>query len=284
MHIQLWSLITATKICGEIKLIITDFKSIDFTRYNRVFAFGCSFTQYRWPTWADIMGEQCKSAEFRNYGKSGAGNLFISTHISQIDRMLKFTDTDLVLVMWSTFLREDKYINKEWMTPGNIFTQDILPKDYVRKYADVRGYLIRDMGIIDNATANLEHNKAHVINLLSVPASYQSDHTADDVSDVIELYSPLIRKFPISMFEHFGKWRHGHTYYDNGQAHKTGGAMFQDYHPNTLDYFNYLKHLNFPFTAEVEKYAHDIKTLCDTYTSIEEFSFTPSRYMQQKIL
>ena len=49
----------------------------EFKKYKRVFAFGCSFTCYRWPTWADLIGKQCEGAEFRNYGKSGAGNLFI---------------------------------------------------------------------------------------------------------------------------------------------------------------------------------------------------------------
>jgi len=36
---------------------------------RRLFAFGCSFTQYKWPTWADILGKSFDLSY--NLGKSG---------------------------------------------------------------------------------------------------------------------------------------------------------------------------------------------------------------------
>ena len=36
---------------------------------NRIFCFGCSFTQYLWTTWANILGTEFHEAEFYNFGK-----------------------------------------------------------------------------------------------------------------------------------------------------------------------------------------------------------------------
>ena len=48
----------------------------------RIFAFGCSLTQYFYPTWADILIHHYKSEGTtigENWGRSGAGNQYIST-------------------------------------------------------------------------------------------------------------------------------------------------------------------------------------------------------------
>ena len=46
---------------------------------KRLFAFGCSFTGYGWPTWADIIGQSFDYYE--NWGKSGIGNYLISSRV-----------------------------------------------------------------------------------------------------------------------------------------------------------------------------------------------------------
>ena len=58
-------------------MIITDASTIDFSKYKRLFVFGCSFTQYRWPTWADIIAKDNPHLEYFNTANSGAGNLYI---------------------------------------------------------------------------------------------------------------------------------------------------------------------------------------------------------------
>ena len=44
-------------------------------KFKRAFVFGCSFTQYYWPTWADILGREFN--KFENWGQCGGGNQFI---------------------------------------------------------------------------------------------------------------------------------------------------------------------------------------------------------------
>ena len=56
----------------------------EFKKYKRLFAFGCSFTCYIYPTWADIIYQSLnEDCEFYNCGRSGGGNLFISHRITE---------------------------------------------------------------------------------------------------------------------------------------------------------------------------------------------------------
>ena len=82
----------------------------DLKKYKRIFAFGCSFTSYLYPTWADIIYKSMNpDVEFYNLGKSGGGNLFISHRIVEANKKYEFTENDLVVVMWSTHARIDFY-------------------------------------------------------------------------------------------------------------------------------------------------------------------------------
>ena len=46
---------------------------------KRLFTFGCSVTEFIWPTWADILGREFDYYE--NWGRVGAGNLYIFNSI-----------------------------------------------------------------------------------------------------------------------------------------------------------------------------------------------------------
>ena len=118
---------------------------------SKMFAFGCSFTGYKWPTWADILG--CEYSYYENWGRSGAGNQYIfnclieaATHISKDDH---------VYIMWSTVVREDRWRDGKWHTVGNIYNQDTYDDGYV-KYVDPTGNFIRDCYLIRAARLLLE--------------------------------------------------------------------------------------------------------------------------------
>ena len=46
---------------------------------KRLFTFGCSFTQWKWPTWADYIG--INFDEYYNAGQAGSDNKHILNHI-----------------------------------------------------------------------------------------------------------------------------------------------------------------------------------------------------------
>lgn len=113
---------------------------------SRFFAFGCSFTNYRWPTWADIVGRNFESSQ--NWGCTGAGNQYIANAIVEAHLRYEIKPTDTVGVMWTNVCREDRYVKDQWITPGNIFTQKHYDPTWVEKFADVRGYYLRDLATI----------------------------------------------------------------------------------------------------------------------------------------
>ena len=75
---------------------------------RRLYTFGCSFTQYFWPTWADILGQEFDYYE--NWGKLGGGNQFIFNSIIECSLRNKLTPNDTVAIMWTNVTREDRYI------------------------------------------------------------------------------------------------------------------------------------------------------------------------------
>jgi len=88
----------------------------------RIFAFGCSLTQYFYPTWADILLYQYRNRgwEGTNWAKSGAGNMYINMRLWEANSIYKFNKDDIILLQWSSMFREDRYhMGHGWWTPGN---------------------------------------------------------------------------------------------------------------------------------------------------------------------
>ena len=114
---------------------------------QRLFAFGCSFTNYYWPTWVDIVAQELQ-IPYYNYGQAGAGNQYIFNKLMQADSYYQFDKNDLVIVCWTNVAREDRYAHGHWETPGNIYTQSSYDEKFVRQWADPVGYAVRDFATI----------------------------------------------------------------------------------------------------------------------------------------
>jgi len=80
--------------------------------HTRLFTFGCSFTKYIWPTWADILGEQAD--DFINLGRAGGGNHQIFFNIMMADKKYTFTSNDTIAICWTYVLREDTWRDGKW--------------------------------------------------------------------------------------------------------------------------------------------------------------------------
>lgn len=113
---------------------------------SRLFAFGCSFTNYRWSTWADCLAPEFDF--FENWGQSGGGNHFIFNSVMECDQRCKFNASDTVIVCWTTVTREDRYIDGRWHTLGNMYTCPIYNQEYLSTQVDPRGLLIATLAYI----------------------------------------------------------------------------------------------------------------------------------------
>tara|TARA_B100002019_G_scaffold98933_2_gene85259 strand:+ start:1857 stop:2465 length:609 start_codon:yes stop_codon:yes gene_type:complete len=83
----------------------------------RIICFGCSFTKYKWPTYADIL-------ESDNKGWAGCGNERIFYLILEQYKRDKFQNFDLVIVQWTSPYRFDYLSSSGWIGNGLITDQD----------------------------------------------------------------------------------------------------------------------------------------------------------------
>lgn len=93
---------------------------------KRLFTFGCSYTLYAWPTWADMLGLDYD--EHHNWGLPGLGNRAIAERVAEAHARHNITSNDVVIIQWSSHLRNDfwhKYSLPDrapgWKTAGSVF-------------------------------------------------------------------------------------------------------------------------------------------------------------------
>ena len=136
---------------------------------QRFFAFGCSFTRYTWPTWADLLGEECNSSN--NWGHAGLGNRAIAERVAEAHAKFNFTKDDIVIVQWTSHLRHD-WMNtrrpnpdcSNWHTKGSIYqknNQELFGRKWMDIFWDEKAYYINTLnhilltqGLLDSIGCN----------------------------------------------------------------------------------------------------------------------------------
>jgi hypothetical protein len=160
---------------------------------KRLLAFGCSFTNYRWSTWADCLAPEFDS--FENWGQVGGGNHYIFNSVMEADQRQRFGVNDTVIVCWSTFLRDDRYVNKKWHTLGSMFSCPIYNPEYLKTHVDERGYVIRDFAFIKAVKTLLESRPGltwKFLSLANLKAGPRCETEPGEPSDVMSVYGDVL--------------------------------------------------------------------------------------------
>ena len=90
--------------------------------YNKLYTFGCSFTIYKWPTWADYLHVGGLAKDYSNWALPGGSNDFILHSFTECISRHKITDKDIVCIMWSQPARIADFTNDTgWDMPGNAY-------------------------------------------------------------------------------------------------------------------------------------------------------------------
>lgn len=124
---------------------------------SRFFAFGCSYTDYYWPSWADLLGIEFDHAE--NWGKGGLGNRAIAERVAECHTRNTFTKDDVVIVQWSTHLRHDWYNVHNfpderppgWKTFGGMFSiynKKVFTPDWIKMFFYEPAYVMHTLNSI----------------------------------------------------------------------------------------------------------------------------------------
>ena len=212
---------------------------------NRLFTFGCSFTQYwRWPTWADLLGRQADI--FENWGLCGAGNSYIFYSLIECHQRHRLSNDDTVYIMWSNTSREDRYVEHKWIEGGNVYWDGHpLGREYVMKWSCERGYLIRDLANISACRQLLDSWKCKYRMFSMVPlqhTNYQNnlgDHPCSPAgadSDVRNFYADVLDMIEPSVLDIVfnGSWFSGSGIADVNNPHS------RDFHPTPAEHMLYI--------------------------------------------
>jgi hypothetical protein len=217
---------------------------MDLKKYKRAFFFGCSFTHYYWPTWAELLSREI--TETHVYAQVGAGNFYIYQALVEATVKYNIGPNDLVMVMLSNATREDRYTRREgWITPGNLFFQDRYNKDFLDKFFCEKGYLMRDLSLAEGMMRILDNTGADNYVMSIVPLdSLSSDSTKmNGVDDVVNFYSNTLSRIKPNVLDTVfnGDWN-SKTQRPKYTTHWASG-IYTDNHPTPLEHLEYLENV-----------------------------------------
>jgi len=193
---------------------------------SRLFTFGCSYTNYRWSTWADCLAPEFDS--FENWGQGGGGNHYIFNSVMEADQRHNFGANDTVIVCWSTFLRDDRYAQGKWHTIGGMFTTPIYQPEYLKTHVDERGCVIRDFAYIKAVKVLLESKPNlnwRFLSLANLKAGPRCDSEPGQPKDVMDVYADVLDSILPSYQE---------------VLFPSGWKLSEDPHPSPAEHLAYL--------------------------------------------
>ena len=108
---------------------------------SRYFSFGCSYTNYIYPTYADYLGATFDLSY--NYGQSGAGNTYIYNAFVHAVLKHNIQKGDVVTIQWSSIPRIDRMRNDDlsYGCQGLILNQDNIPKVLIDEFSILQSTL-----------------------------------------------------------------------------------------------------------------------------------------------
>lgn len=253
---------------------------------SRIFTFGCSFTSYRWPTWADIIlygNEGC------NFGVSGGGFDSILYRMMESDRRYVFTPKDKIIVVFTTPIRWDMIIDHRWTQYGQILNNTELNKHEGKLYT-IEGLVFKSFYNIQLIKDYLEHRNLNYV-FGSVNDLYKNlgnfFETVDVTNETNKLISHIKNNVEIKLIDF-------KTYMGNGKESWEVSKYFKDYnseyHPRPITYFNWVndvlvKHMDIKINVS-ENQIFEIEKHIDSLVYFEEldnmYKVFPEFYRKKK--
>lgn len=226
---------------------------------NRFFAYGCSFTKYYYPTWADIIIADTK--EGYNCGQLGSGNQLIANRIWETNATKKFNSNDTIIIMWSNFFREDTY-KDGWETKGNIFFY----KDNIN-IDDLPYYVYRDCNLISSTIIALKQTGANVIST-SINNPYNDELLLENtkIKEILNKYKEWVYPQTKTITEF--------SYYPGIEKDKTrprylmNGKWIVEDHPLPTEHLNFVENvLGYDISEQTKEFINKCQTTLYTTES-----------------
>lgn len=261
---------------------------------NRLFTYGCSYTKYHWPTWADYLGYFFD----KNYnrGSSAKGNRYIFNTITQDIFQKDITKNDTLIIQWSGLGRNDYFFKDGWHCQGEVFdSSEIYNTDYIEKYFSFNHHVTELIGYYKILIKLFEeigctYRFIHMMNpslnkweLMGEPLGvyHNSKLRKDKIKDVVTDTSLLneieffINEYTLSP----SIWEYqSYIQSEVDSNYFTDGIIINiDYHPTSLSHYIYvkeilLKDLNIEMTNLDIEHLTKIATEWDSKFKIKDIS------------
>jgi len=197
---------------------------------GRIYSFGCSFTKWIWPTWADIVAYDL-NLYYENWGLSGIGNVGISHRIFECDVKNNFSKDDLILILWSSWNREDRINDSGWIAGGNVFNNHFYDKNFVEKYWSLTNDIVKNstaMISINKSFGNIKNFQGNILPVMHFESPNLKINEKE--KKVLDLYRDDIEL--------------GNVFPDPPQQpHK---IKLNDAHPDIVDHLSYVENFVYP--------------------------------------
>ena len=149
---------------------------------KRLYTFGCSFTHFFWPTWADILGSTYD--HYENWACSGYGNRAIVERLGECVTHNNLTKDDTIIVQFTDFHRHDIHQQgiepnniSNWRLGGNIWVKEI-EMEWVKDFWSESSYVYHTCNFITMALALLKSLpcKFHITSMIDLRDDIKQFH------------------------------------------------------------------------------------------------------------
>lgn len=246
---------------------------------RRIFTFGCSFTEYFWPTWADIVLYENNGF---NLGVSGGGYDSILYRITESDRVFKFTPDDLVIVVFTTPLRWDTTAYDEWSSHGQIYNNKQFEK-YFDSLFSLNSLIFKsyhNMSLIDDYLKNkkVEYIFGSINNPLKNVGNYFEN--VEISTDSINLIEYVSKRVDLKLKDFNSFINKGETV--SWPLTKKFKDNIGEYHPRPLTYYKWvkeelLKHVDIDIKI-TEEQIMDVENSIDKFKVVDDLNILKERY------
>jgi hypothetical protein len=186
-------------------------------------------------TWADILGTQYDF--YKNYGRTGAGNLFIFNRLATAIAENNIDENDTIMIMWTNVMREDRFINNDWQLCGNIFTQNFYDKSFVKNYVDIRGCFERDLPLFYAAQLLLDKIGCKTTIMSMTDINYIDQYTNKkagiEIAHLLKLYKSTLSRIKPSVYNLIFNYDYN--------SRNIGSKRRTDPHPLPLEHLEYIE-------------------------------------------
>jgi hypothetical protein len=207
---------------------------------GKIFTYGCSFTNYVWPTWADLL---LHKNDGHNLGNIGAGAIQMMHRIVDTDGKYDFKNNDLVIAIFPTLYRWDYVFSKEskWSNDGLIINKN-------------------EFHELNNNFFTLESLAHNNMNAMILTKNFLVNNKINHLVGCIEnIFENTFDSFPLDHFnkidyvkkninfdlKSFNRFIYGDRLTTKWEITKTFNDTF-DYHPRPITHYKWLKEILLP--------------------------------------